>query len=216
MRDGVPQPSTCPSQPPRRRHRGPLLLVQTPIHPDLASSQADLNPDAATFSPTLVPSGGDGEDLLDWLLFSPSSSEARSSAFGLMLGASLSGLFAYMVHGKGKALMELEAAPSALSSSHGVVDVSSFMANVHRSASLISPSPPAQSGEEGEWQIVIHRRQWRRVLKVHLGPYLISVSENNPNKNLIISMSIKQEFRQQKEEKEKDTPKFVSIQMKGL
>jgi hypothetical protein len=33
-------------------------------------------------------------------------------------------------------------------------------------------------------------------LKVHLGPYLISVIENNPNKNLIISMSIKQEFRQ--------------------
>jgi hypothetical protein len=51
---------------------------------------------------------------------------------------------------------------------------------------------------------------------VYLGPYLISVIENNPNKNLIISMSIKQEFRQQKEEKEKETPKFVSIQMKGL
>jgi hypothetical protein len=53
-------------------------------------------------------------------------------------------------------------------------------------------------------------------LKVHLGPYLILVIESNTNKNLIISMSIKQEFRQQKEEKEKETPKFVSIQMKGL
>jgi hypothetical protein len=50
---------------------------------------------------------------------------------------------------------------------------------------------------------------------VRLGPYLISVIENNPNKNLIVSMSIKQEFRQQKEEKEKTT-KFMSIQMKGL
>jgi hypothetical protein len=53
-------------------------------------------------------------------------------------------------------------------------------------------------------------------VKAHLGPYLISVIENNPNKNIIVSMSIKQEFRQQKEEKEKETPKFVSIQMKGL
>jgi hypothetical protein len=43
---------------------------------------------------------------------------------------------------------------------------------------------------------------------VHLGPYLISMIENNPNKNLIISMSIKQEFRQQKEEKEKRDPKI--------
>jgi hypothetical protein len=42
------------------------------------------------------------------------------------------------------------------------------------------------------------------------------VIENNPNKNLIVSMSIKLEFRQQKEEKEKETLKFVSIQMKGL
>jgi hypothetical protein len=29
------------------------------------------------------------------------------------------------------------------------------------------------------------------VVKVHLGPYLISVIKNNPNKNLIILMSIK-------------------------
>jgi hypothetical protein len=53
-------------------------------------------------------------------------------------------------------------------------------------------------------------------LKVHLGPYLILVIKNKPNKNLIVSMNIKQEFRQQKEEKEKETTKFVSIQMKGL
>jgi hypothetical protein len=45
---------------------------------------------------------------------------------------------------------------------------------------------------------------------------LISVIENNPNKNIIILMSIKQEFRQQKRRKGKETPKFVSIQMKGL
>jgi hypothetical protein len=32
-------------------------------------------------------------------------------------------------------------------------------------------------------------------LKVHLGPQRVSVIENNPNKDLIISMSIKQEFR---------------------
>jgi hypothetical protein len=35
-------------------------------------------------------------------------------------------------------------------------------------------------------------------LKVHLGPYLILVIENSPNKNLIVSMSIKQEIRQSK------------------
>jgi hypothetical protein len=32
-------------------------------------------------------------------------------------------------------------------------------------------------------------------LKVHLCPLLISVIENNPNKNLFISMSIKQKYR---------------------
>jgi hypothetical protein len=42
------------------------------------------------------------------------------------------------------------------------------------------------------------------------------VIENNPNKNLIISMSIKQEFRQPKRRKGKEAPKFMSIQMKGL
>jgi hypothetical protein len=51
-----------------------------------------------------------------------------------------------------------------------------------------------------------HQSPKRGRLKVHLGPYLISVIENNPNKNLIVSMSIKQELRQQKEEKEKETP----------
>jgi hypothetical protein len=45
-------------------------------------------------------------------------------------------------------------------------------------------------------------------LKVHLTPNLISVIENNPNKNLIVSMSIKQEFKQQKEEKKKETPQI--------
>jgi hypothetical protein len=42
------------------------------------------------------------------------------------------------------------------------------------------------------------------------------VIENNPKKNLIVSMSMKQELREQKEENEKEAPKFVSIQMKGL
>jgi hypothetical protein len=37
---------------------------------------------------------------------------------------------------------------------------------------------------------------------------LISVIKNNPNKNLIISMSIKQEFRQQKRRKRKRDPKI--------
>jgi hypothetical protein len=45
-------------------------------------------------------------------------------------------------------------------------------------------------------------------MKVHLGPYLISVIENNPNKNLIISMSIKQEFRQSKRRKGKRDPQI--------
>jgi hypothetical protein len=43
-------------------------------------------------------------------------------------------------------------------------------------------------------------------MKVHLGPYLISVIENNPNKNLIVSMSIKQKFSQFKKKKRKKRP----------
>jgi hypothetical protein len=42
------------------------------------------------------------------------------------------------------------------------------------------------------------------------------VIKNNTKKNLIVSMSIKQEFRQPKRRKGKETPKFMSIQMKGL
>jgi hypothetical protein len=40
-----------------------------------------------------------------------------------------------------------------------------------------------------------HQSPKRRRLKVHLDPYPILVIENNPNKILIISMSIKQVFR---------------------
>jgi hypothetical protein len=45
------------------------------------------------------------------------------------------------------------------------------------------------------------------------------VIENNPNKNLIISMSIKQRFRQQKRGKGKGDlphPQFFSIEIKAL
>jgi hypothetical protein len=45
-------------------------------------------------------------------------------------------------------------------------------------------------------------------IELHLGPYLISVIENNPNKNLIISMSLKQEFRQSKRRKGKKRPQI--------
>jgi hypothetical protein len=45
---------------------------------------------------------------------------------------------------------------------------------------------------------------------------LISVIEYNPNKNLIVLMSIKQEFRQPKRRKGKETPKFMLIQMTGV
>jgi hypothetical protein len=44
----------------------------------------------------------------------------------------------------------------------------------------------------------------------------MSVIENNPNKNVIVPMSIKQEFSQPKRRNGKETQKFVSIQMKGL
>jgi hypothetical protein len=53
-------------------------------------------------------------------------------------------------------------------------------------------------------------------VKVHLDPYLISVIENNPNKNIIVLMSIKQKFRQSKRRKGKKNPTFMLIQMKGL
>jgi hypothetical protein len=53
-----------------------------------------------------------------------------------------------------------------------------------------------------------HQSPKRGRLKVHLGPYLISVIENNPNKNLIFSMSSKQEFRQSKRRKRKRDPQI--------
>jgi hypothetical protein len=45
-----------------------------------------------------------------------------------------------------------------------------------------------------------------QVVKVLLGPKLISVIENNPNKNQIISMSIKQGIRYPKRRKGKRGP----------
>jgi hypothetical protein len=44
------------------------------------------------------------------------------------------------------------------------------------------------------------------------------VIENNPNKNIIVSMSIKQGFRYPKRRKGKGDPppQLLSIQMKGL
>jgi hypothetical protein len=53
-----------------------------------------------------------------------------------------------------------------------------------------------------------HQSPKRGRLKVHLGYYLISVIENNPNENLIVSMSFKQEFRQSKRRKGKGDPQI--------
>jgi hypothetical protein len=50
---------------------------------------------------------------------------------------------------------------------------------------------------------------------VHLGPYLISVIENNSNKNLIVSMSFKQEFKQSKRIKGKRDPQICVNLNKG-
>jgi hypothetical protein len=67
-----------------------------------------------------------------------------------------------------------------------------------------------------KFYLCCHQSPKRERSKVHLGPKLILVIENNPNKNLIISMNIKQEFWQPKRRKGKDTPKIVSIQMKSF
>jgi hypothetical protein len=52
-----------------------------------------------------------------------------------------------------------------------------------------------------KFYLCCHQSPKRERSKVHLGPKLILVIENNPNKNLIISMNIKQEFWQPKRRK---------------
>jgi hypothetical protein len=84
------------SSPPSPSHAaGPAHLVPTP-----APSSPSLKPNAAPFSPS---SAASEEDLPEWLLFSPSSSEGRSSALGRISGASPATSCADVVKGKAKA-----------------------------------------------------------------------------------------------------------------
>jgi hypothetical protein len=61
-----------------------------------------LNSDATPFSPSPSPSRTAGEELPEWLLFSPSSFDGRSPASGRLSDSSLALSFTEVVAGKGK------------------------------------------------------------------------------------------------------------------
>jgi hypothetical protein len=87
-----PPPHAAGSSPP------PPTTSSTFVH-----SSPPLNPNATPFLPSSIALG---EELPEWLLFSPSSSEGRSLALGHIFGASSVTSFADVVRGKGMAPMD--------------------------------------------------------------------------------------------------------------
>jgi hypothetical protein len=83
--------------------RSPRSPARNPASPSSAALPRPLNPDAAPFSPSRA-SEVAGVELLEWLLFSPSSSEGRSSV-GCRSIISPAPSLADVVRGKGKAPM---------------------------------------------------------------------------------------------------------------
>jgi hypothetical protein len=115
-----------------------------------------------------------GEDLPDWLLFSPSSSEGRSLEHGHPPRASLATSFADVIHWKGKApMVELEPSSGhSLPRQHPDSVSSGFMADARRAAQCSSnpQQPRLHSAAANGWTLVTHRKQWHRV--VHHSPPL--------------------------------------------
>jgi hypothetical protein len=84
----------------------PQPLIDEPSRAGVPPSLA-LNPHAAPFSPSSTPGLGEaGEELSDWVLFSPSSSEGGSSVARFGRNAFSSDSFADVVRGKGKAILD--------------------------------------------------------------------------------------------------------------
>jgi hypothetical protein len=133
------------------------------FHPHAPSPP--LNPDAVLFSLASVASG---EDLPNWLLLNPSSSEGRLPTVGRFSGASPVTSFADVVKSKGKAPLDVEGPsnpmPKAGPSRRPVLRVGSvsdgFMVGTcHASQPRASSPHPAKE----KWQLVIHRRRWHRL-----------------------------------------------------
>jgi hypothetical protein len=83
--------------------RSPRSPARNPASPSFAALPRPLNPDAAPFSPSRA-SEVAGVELLEWLLFSPSSSEGWSS-MGCQSIISPAPSLADVIRGKGKAPM---------------------------------------------------------------------------------------------------------------
>jgi hypothetical protein len=71
-----------------------------------AQPSSSLNPYATPFSPSLASRRASGEELSEWLLFSPSFSEGRSPPSSCLPCSTLSPSFTDIVKGKGKAPMD--------------------------------------------------------------------------------------------------------------
>jgi hypothetical protein len=170
VRRVVSQPRTPSLKPTSRTHH--LFFFQDacdPSSPPPSCPHPALNPEVAAFSPSFVPSGSAGEELPNWLLFSPSSSEGRSPATGHLVGASPSSSFVDVVRDKGKAPLEdpePRAPPSVPSSSRGGGGGHGCILLHGGRPSLSTPTtpPPSEVGsKEGEWQTMAQHKQWRRV-----------------------------------------------------
>jgi hypothetical protein len=110
-----------------------------------------------------------GEEVPDWLLFSPSSLEGRSPPFGRLSTGSPVASYAEVVHSKGKApiepsgssvLMDKGKAPMK---GHGSgagrspslpVQAANFMANARRASIGQADAPRQQAPDREGWQLV--------------------------------------------------------------
>jgi hypothetical protein len=133
-----------------------------------------------------IASQASSEDLPEWLLFSPSSSEGRSPALGRLFVALPTHSFAEVVQGKGKAPME--ASGSRFSDHKGKAPLNPFGAEPplpphqptagprRRPASQVGAVPGGfmadvchanhQSLTSEQWKLVARRKHWHRIARL--------------------------------------------------
>jgi hypothetical protein len=177
-----------PSQPSRRH-----CLPNPPsprTEPSSHRQSLPLNPNAAAFSLASTSPTPMGDGTLDWLRFSPSSSEDMSSALGHHPSTSSTRSFTEVVRDKGKAPMEEER--SSRGSSQGSLDAShhedwggksTFMVDARRTGHRAPPlAPPHLQADPNSWQMESRHKQWHRLTQQALPPpppverYLVSVN----------------------------------------
>jgi hypothetical protein len=165
-----------PSQPSRRH-----CLPNPPsprTEPSSHRQSLPLNPNAAAFSLDSTSPTPMGDGTLDWLRFSPSSSEDMSSALGHHPSTSSTRSFTEVVRDKGKAPMEEEG--SSRGSSHGSLNashhedwggVSTFMVDARRTGHRAPPPPPPHlQADPNSWQMESRHKQWHRLTQQALPP----------------------------------------------